>query len=40
MVVDASYQLTPDMTVEVWQDDLVTEVIVFDAKYKTELVAG
>lgn len=40
MVVDGSYQLTPDMTVEVWQDDLVTEVIVFDAKYKTEPVAG
>jgi hypothetical protein len=40
MVVDGPYQLTPDMTVEVWQDDLVTEVIVFDAKYKTELVAG
>ena len=40
MVTDAPYQLTPDMTVEVWQDDRVTEVIVFDAKYKTELVGG
>lgn len=40
IVVDGSYRLTPDMTVEVWQGQVVTGVIVFDAKYKTELVGG
>ena len=33
-------QLTPDLTVEVWQDDQVRQVLVFDAKYHTNDVDG
>ena len=36
MVADAPNQLTPDMAVEVWQDGRVTDVMIFDAKYKTQ----
>lgn len=40
MVADAPNQLTPDMAVEVWQGERVTDVMIFDAKYKAEALGN
>jgi len=40
VVTDASYELSPDLCIELWQGEQATKLIVFDAKYRSENDAG
>lgn len=40
IVADASYQLTPDLSIELWEGEQATKLIVFDAKYRSEMEEG
>jgi hypothetical protein len=40
IVADASYQLSPDLSIELWEGEQATKLIVFDAKYRSEMEEG